>query len=167
MQNPLLALIITFLSVTLFAIAWTQSFRPEATADLTTLAPPPIERSISSQQEATAIGRFGSAHLGIIKLGCLDPTYGSLDTNADVVRLSGRLCGKARVLVREARARHVGRNTALVGLFDPHDKLISTEFFPLDPGENVVELELVLPTGKTIKTVLRIAKRERALASKR
>lgn len=167
-ENQLVATIVTILSAILFFYSWSEFTKagnsPSETSRRLATTPEALPDTIASSGRHS---HFGSARLGILKLGCVDPAFNALDTTAEAVRLSGRLCGKeAAGIVREVRVVHAGRKAALVGLYEPHDRLVSTEFFPLDAGENIVELELKFKNGKTLKTNFRITRRSRDTASK-
>lgn len=161
-QNPIVALSVVILSVIYFAYSFAQ-FR-KAPSQAGSRAPLPAPASIgnadASYEPPRALGRFGTAKVAILDLGCIENANDILETEADAVRLTGRVCSRKRNGgTRAVHAHYETKNVALVGFYDSYARVLATEYFPVSEGRNLVHVELEYGKGKPMGADILVQKR--------
>lgn len=120
-----------FAAVMLFATYSWRNLRPAPPARLT--APMPTLARGPASLPATAPPPERSTH--VFALGCLAPHPVKVRTQASLLRLDAELCQEARHVI--GRNETTGENLLLF----PRDKKISSHYFPLKAGKNLIRIE--------------------------
>ena len=167
-QNRVLAFIVLFLSVSFFALSLHASLGIRQASHSASKIPPPnpapeqgrILASVEFEGPRSS-SKFGTAKVEKIKLGCLDSEFSGteIDSEADFVRLSGRICQVSKAgKVNRVDAKIAERNTPLMGFYQNHSEIFSTDFFPLESGVNTIEVSISMANGETRQARLRLIK---------
>jgi hypothetical protein len=170
-QNQALALFVVissgiFFTFSLHAILSQSKKRAPETATALQPSPSPMGRSNASTGEPSrpqeTHSRFGTQRVEQIKIGCIDANTRNeeIDSSADMVRLSGRICAPGRAnMVSKVEASLTEKNMFLVGFYQDHSAIFSTDFFSLEPGVNTIHLRVSLKNGEKRETQLRLVKK--------
>lgn len=139
-------------------LLWSAAKELGTPAVLPTLkAESPAPASLGGELPAAKnLQHFGTARLATLELGCLEPAHKELSTEADIIRFAAKLCGQRKSRLREVEVVQKTKSTTLVGIYDPYSKLIATEFFPLQPGKNRIDMNLKFENGENMRSEFQI-----------